>query len=183
VLVVATMFMLIGCSVKLQTASNTEKGAILNNYKTYAWIAPHDPDGKSRADDKAYGRLIHEQVDAALQKKGLVLNSEKPDAVFTFQTKVEERVKYSNAPASNSSFYYGGPGYYMGYGPAVPGGEVLPESYDEGMLSIEMFDANTKKVLWRGWATKPLSAKSDVESDIRKAIKDIIIKLPIKHNQ
>ncbi|MBA4053594.1 MAG: hypothetical protein C0490_02680 [Marivirga sp.] len=92
-LLFATPFILIGCSGELQTASNTEKGAILNNNKTYACIAPHDPDGKSRADDKAYGGLM------------------------------------------------------------------LPESYDEGILSIEMFNCNPKKILCRGVGNETTNGK------------------------
>lgn len=171
------------CSGSLKTSSNTEKGAILNNYKTYAWITPADPEGTSRADDRVYAPLIQQQADAALEKKGMQIDAEKPDAVFLFDAHIEEQVKYTKAPTTMGSYYYGGPGYYPAFGPPMPGGEVLPESYEEGILAFQMFDTKTKKVLWRGWAKKPLTGKSDVEADIKQAVRDIFAQLPIKHKQ
>lgn len=179
-----------GCSPSLQTSSKLESGVELNNYKTYAWVAPHNPDDKSRNDDKIYAPLIRQLSEQVLEKKGMKIDPLQPDALFAFDTRVEERVKYSKAAISNASYYYGGAGYYPGVyvGAAyydnnaiIPGGEVLPEEYDEGMLAIQMFDAKTKKILWRGFAEKELTAKSDVEAIVRKAVKDVFSRLPIKH--
>jgi len=180
------------CSPSLQTSSKTEDGVKFDNYKTYAWIAPHNPEDTTRKDDKRYAPLIRQLADQALAKKGMNLDAQHPDAVFAFDTQVEERVKYSKAAVSNASYYYGGAGYYPGVyvGAAyydnntiIPGGEVLPQEYDQGMLVIKMFDAKTKKILWRGNAEKTLTGKSDIEAIIKKAVKDIFIRLPIKHNK
>ena len=181
-----------GCSPSLQTSSKTEDGVKLDNYKTYAWIAPHNPEDTSRRDDKRYAPLIRQLADQTLEKKGMKLDASQPDAVFAFDTRVEERVKYSKAARSSASYYYGGTSYYPGVyvgstyydnNAVIPGGEVLPQEYDQGMLVIQMFDAKTKKVLWRGYAEKTLTGKSDIEADIKKAVKDIFIRLPIKHNK
>jgi hypothetical protein len=59
------------------------------------------------------------------------------------------------------------------------GGEVLPKEYAEEMLAFERFDTKTKKVLWRGWASKPLSAKSN----IKHAVRDIFSRLQIRHKE
>lgn len=180
------------CSGSLKTSGKTENGVTLGNYKTYAWIAPHNPEDSSRKDDKRYAPFIRQLTEQALTKKGMKLDAQQPDAVFAFDTRVEERVKYSKAGMSNASYYYGGAGYYPGVyvGAAyydnsaiIPAGEVLPEEYDQGMLVIQMFDAKTKKLLWRGYAEKTLTAKSNVEADIKKAVKDIFMDLPVKHKK
>lgn len=182
-------FLLLGCSGKLQTTSKLENGITLDGYSTYAWVAPHNPEAKTRADDKRYAPLIRQLSDESLQKKGMKLDTLAPDALFSFDTKVEERVKYSKAALTNPTYYYGGPGYYPGFyvGPAyyentapIPGGEVLPEEYDQGMLSIQMFDTKSKKVLWRGLAQQPLDAKTNVEAVIKAAVRDIFDQLPVK---
>ena len=180
------------CSGSLQTSSKIENGVKFDQYKTYAWVAPHNPDDTSRNDDKRYAPLIRQLSEQALEKKGMKMDALHPDAVFAFDTRVEERVKYSKAAMSNASYYYGGAGYYPGVyiGTAyydnsaiIPGGEVLPQEYDQGMLAIQMFDAKTKKILWRGFAEKPFTAKSDVEADIKKAVREVFMQLPIKHKK
>lgn len=148
-------FLVTGCSGSLQINSKLENGVTLDQYHSYAWVAPHNPDEKTRVDDKRYAPLIRQLSDEALQKKGLKLDTLAPDALFSFDTKIEERVKYSKAALTNPTYYYGGAGYYPGFyvGPAyyentapIPGGEVLPEEYDEGMLAIQMFDNKIQKV-------------------------------------
>ena len=185
-------FLVSGCSGKLQTTTKLEDGVTLDNYSTYAWVAPHNPDGKTRVDDKRYAPLIRKLSDEALQNKGMKLDTLAPDALFSFDTKVEERVKYSKAPLTNPTYYYGGPGYYPGFyvGPAyyentapIPGGEVLPEEYDQGMLAIQMFDTKSKKVLWRGWAENPLDANTNIEAVIKAAVRDVFNQLPVKHKK
>jgi hypothetical protein len=181
-----------GCSGSLKTTGKVEPGVTLDNYHTYAWVAPHNPEDKARVDDKRYAPLIRRLSDEALQKKGMRLDTIAPDALFSFDTRVEERVKYSKAALSNPTYYYGGAGYYPGFyvGPAyyentapIPGGEVLPEEYDQGMLSIQMFDTKSKKILWRGFAEKPLTANTNAEATIKAAVKNVFIQLPVKHKK
>lgn len=185
-------FLVSACSENLQVTSKLENGVTLDGYSTYAWVAPHNPDGKTRVDDKRYAPLIRQLSDEALQKKGMKLDTLAPDALFSFDTRVEERVKYSKAAMSNPTYYYGGAGYYPGFyvGPAyyentapIPGGEVLPEEYDEGMLAIQMFDTKSKKVLWRGFAEKPLTGKTNIEATIKSAVQSVFVQLPIKHKK
>lgn len=184
--------LLINCSGSLKTTGKLENGVTLDNYSTYAWVAPHNPDEKTRVDDKRYAPLIRRLSDEALKKKGMRLDTLAPDALFSFDTRVEERVKYSKAQLTNPTYYYGGAGYYPGFyvGPAyyentapIPGGEVLPEEYDEGMLTIQMFDTKSKKILWRGFAAQPLTAKTNVEAVIKTAVRSVFNKLPVKHKK
>lgn len=185
--------LLTGCSGGLKTGSKMESDASLKSYHTYAWIAPNDPDAVSHA-GKIFAPLILTEADAALQKKGMKMDTLQPDAIFVFDSRVAEQVKYSKAPLTTYNYFWGGPGYYSGYagygyagyagyGPPIPGGDVLPEEYEQGMLAFQMFDAKTRKVLWRGWASKELTGKSDVEADVKRAVRDIFIRLRIKPKQ
>jgi hypothetical protein len=172
--------LMLGCSSGIKTTSETSKGAELKNYKTYAWMKPENPDDESRKDDKMYSGLILQLANAELEKKGFKLDAENPDALFAFDTKVEERIKHTQNAYAGPGF--GGPGYYGGYyyGP-VSGGQFVAHETTQGMLFIEMYDTKSKKMLWSGSAQKELTRKSNVESDIKKAVKDIFIRLPVKH--
>jgi hypothetical protein len=171
------------CSGSLQTASKTTPDATLDQYRSYAWATPGKPDDKTPVDTRMFAPLIYREAAAALGKKGLELYTIQPDAVFIFHSSVQERVKYSKAAATTYSPYFEGPGYYPGFGPGVPGGEVLPQTYEEGTLAFEMYDTKTRKLIWQGWAEKTLTAKSDVQADIKQAINAIFNRLPIHHKK
>ncbi len=182
VTILATIIILNSCSSSLETGSKTEKGVKLKDYKTYAWVVPHEPDAETKRDDKIYAKLIQQLSDDELQKKGMVIDVEQPDAVFVFNTQVEDRVQYVQSPTVTASFGYGGPGYYMGMGAPIYGGQIESHIYQQGILTYHMYDTKTKQLLWQGWAQKPISPSS-IESDIKTAVKQIFIRLPIKHKK
>lgn len=169
----------------VQTSSTQAKGVDLTRYKTYAWIKPSDPDGDFRRDDKIYSKLILELANAELLKKGFVLDTLQPEAVFTFDTRVHEQSGYSQGPLPNAGlgYAYGGYGYYGGfYAPIPVSSGASRHEYEEGLLYIDMFDAKTRVPVWGGWAKAKLTAKSDVEADVRKAVRDIFVRLRVRHN-
>lgn len=168
----------------VRTYSTQSKDVDLKNYKTYAWIKPSDPDGDFRRDDKIYSKLILELANNELLKKGFVLDTLQPQAVFTFDTRVHEQSSYSQGALPNAGlgYAYGGYGYYGGfYAPIPVSSGASRHEYEEGLLYIDMFDAKTRVPVWGGWAKAKLTAKSDVEADVRKAVKDIFVRLHVRH--
>lgn len=176
---VTISFAVLSCTPGIQSYSSKAKDADLKKYKSYAWMRPADTE--NRKDDSVYAALILELANEELTKKGFVLNTEDPDALFLFDTRVENRVSYSQTPQVSVGIGFGGPGFYGGVSGPVAGGQVVEEYHQEGMLLIEMFDTETQQSLWRGWARKEVSIQSDVEADIRTAVKHIFMRLPVKH--
>jgi hypothetical protein len=174
---------MLSCSGNLQTYSDNDPKIDLKPYKSYAWIAPGDSVLNAPRKDKVYGTLIVQSADGELKKKGMHVDVNKPDALFMFETKIEEKVKYARAaPASVDVGYVGAYGYYY-VGDQVParGGEIMPSTYDEGLLYFNMYDTKTGKRIWSGGATKPLKASDDIERVVKNAVKNIFVRLPIKH--
>ena len=167
----------------ISSSSTKTKGVDLKKYKTYAWVKPANAEDDVRKDDKLYGPLILQLCNEELAKKGFTLNTENPDAVFIFDTRVEDRIAYSQTPQISVGMGFGGPGYYGGFSAPVAGGELVQQQYQEGMMFIEMYDTKTQQLLWKGWASKKITYSSDVESDIRNATKHIFIRLPVKHKK
>jgi hypothetical protein len=68
------------------------------------------------------------------------------------------------------TFYNGFDGWgWGGFGDAVATTTV--EHYKEGKLVLDMFDTNTKKLIWRGSATEILSDKPEKNIDkLQKAV-------------
>lgn len=188
VFVIAALGLLSGCS-GVQTSSWKAKGVDLKAYTTYAWIVPGDTTLGHLRDDKLYAGLIQNVADTELKAKGMAVDTQSPQAVFMFDTRLEDHVRYSQSPTVSVGFgvgspgYYGGPGYYMGGMVPVAGGEVTESYYKQGTLLISMYDLKTQKELWRGWAKKELDYTTDMDYTIRKAVHDIFVYLPIKHKK
>lgn len=187
ILLFATL--LASCSSGTKTSSWKAKGVNLKAYKSYAWLAPGDTTLGYRRDDKLYAGTIQQAADAELQEKGMVVDTHSPDAVFIFDTRLEDHTRYSQSPSLSvgvgvaTPMYHGGPGYYMGGSVPVAGGEITAEYYKQGTLIIDMYDLKTNKLLWRGWATKDIDYTTDIDETLRKAIRDMFYYLPIKHKQ
>jgi hypothetical protein len=171
-----------GCtSTGIVSHSYKSKGVDLKQYKSFAWAKPGNEEYQVQYDKKENIPFIISLSNEELKKKGFVLDIEKPDAVFITDTKIEQRIAYNQSPQVSVGFGIGGPGYYGGFSAPVAGGQITEQHYTQGMLFIEMYDAKTQKLLWRGWAEEQISYKIDLEADIRKAVKDIFIRLPVKH--
>jgi hypothetical protein len=181
------VILLSACSSGIHSSNWRAKGVDLKAYKSYAWMVPGDTVLGHRRDDKLYGGSIQYLADAELKAKGMTVDTHNPDAVFMFDTRLEDHVRYSQSPSVSvgvavaSPAYYGGPGYYVGGVVPVAGGEVTASYYKQGTLIIEMYDLKTHKLLWRGWASTDIDYATDMDYTLRKAIKDIFVYLPIKH--
>lgn len=178
---VLPVLILFSCSPGITSHSVKTKGVDLKKYKTFAWAKPSNEEDEGRKDDKVYAGLILELANEELVKKGFVLDTDQPDAVFIFDTRVENRVSYSQTPQVSMGIGFGGPGYYGGFSAPVAGGDFVQHNYQQGMLFIEMYDTKTQKLLWRGWAEEQITYKNDIESDIRTAVKHIFMRLPVRH--
>lgn len=181
---VLVLIFILGSCGGIQIDSTQSKGVDLKKYKTYAWGKPggNDPNHEAvKAGKKMYSGLILKLANAELLKKGFVLDTLKPDAIFVFNSGVEERVSYSQGNV-NSGYRYDGYGYYGGgYYSPVGVGRSSQHAYEEGMLYIDMLDTKTRVPLWGGWAKKKLTSKSDVEADIQSAVKQIFSRLHVQH--
>ncbi len=185
-LCMASAASLLSCSGLKVTASGPDADQ-LKKYKTYAWVAPGDTALNTRRDDKAYAGLIESFADAELADKGMKIDNQNPDAIFMFDTKIEDRAETrssasNNAPLSFGGYSYGyhGSGYYTGAYNPMQGMDSDVMIVEEGTITYSMFDRQTGKLLWKGSATKKVNHKTNIEATVKKATSFIFAKLPIK---
>lgn len=172
---------LVSCAGSSHTFSDKDNKVDLQQYKTYAWIAPGDTVLNAKRKDKLFGGYIVRVSDEELKKKGMIVNTTHPDAVFMFETQIHERVEYSQTPTMSVGVGYGGPGYYVGGSVPVAGGEIKSTQVQDGMLSFKMFDTKTGNLVWTGGTRETITNSVDVEAVIQKAVKQIFYRLPIRH--
>ncbi len=165
----------------IHTYSYKPKGVDLKQYKTYAWVNLDHFVDENKQGQKLYARYILDLANEELLKKGFVLDVENPDAVFQFDTQIENRVSYNQSPTVSVGIGFGGPGYYVGGAVPVSGGQITQQNYQEGILTIEMYEPKTGKLIWKGWAEEELGFETNLEEDLKKAVSFIFMKLPVKH--
>ena len=113
-------------------------------------------------------------VDKDLQAKGWRKVDDNADVVVTAVGATKNQQEYQ-------TFYNGlGPGWgWWGWGPRNETTEVV--NYRTGTLVIDMYDARTKQLLWRGTADDTLSSKPEKnEKKLDKAVDKMFDKFPPK---
>ena len=77
--------------------------------------------------------------------------------------------------------FYSGTGWgYGGWGPGGMGTSTTTvNEYKEGTLVLDMYDSNSRQLLWRGTATDTLSDKPEKnEKKLNKAVEKMFDKFP-----
>ena len=124
-----------------------DRSANFTQYKTYSW-------DKVTTQDPLLGDRIKNAVDGALAAKGWTQVASGGD-VSLRATEITHDEQILNTFYDNfgRGRRFGG----IGFGDAT----TTTETYQVGSLVIDMFDNQTKKVIWRGSSSDTLSGKPD----------------------
>ena len=129
-----------------QVKTDYDRGADFSRYKTYSWE-------KVQTQDPLWVDRIKDAVNAALTAKGWrpVASGGDVSVVAIEMTKNQQ---------SLNTFYDGFGGGWRwggGFGDAT----TTVHNYKVGTLVVDLFDAKTKTIIWRGSSSDTLSDKSD----------------------
>jgi Domain of unknown function (DUF4136) len=137
-------------------------------YKTYSWLKVNTPDA-------IWDKRTTETVDTVLAAKGWRKVQEGGDVgISAMGTTAQKQTLYT---------------YYSGFGPRWGwrwrgwGGfgtaTTTASTYTEGTLIIDMFDAKTKDLIWRGTAIDTLSSKPEKnEKKLAKVVEKMFENFP-----
>jgi len=128
-----------GCGAPpLTVDSDYDPSTDFAKYKTWNWM----PGSKVDIDSMTEQR-IRTAIEAELPQHGLTKAGEGADLSVVIQISIQHKIKQSRATV--------GVGY--SWGPAHVGVSGSPsKSYDEGTLILDLVDAKTKTLVWRGTA-------------------------------
>jgi hypothetical protein len=131
-------------------------------------------------------RNIHQTIENELNARGIVMDKQNPDVVISYHTYTEKRQQqyggaygYGYAPYFMPfGFYRYGWGIpYMPYGNGYgPGGM---KTYTQGTLIIDIADAKTNELVWRGTVSGNVDNLKVLEKQIYKGVKAILKKYPV----
>jgi hypothetical protein len=144
---------------------------------SYAWIKRPSAHVDPMIDNDLVAGRVRRAVDDQLEGKGVRAAASEAEAslLITYHIGEEEKLDISTF---HSNF-----GYYPCWGCYGPGfdSEVWVNQYTEGKLVIDMIDAHTKQLVWRGIASRRVpNFKTPVERDtyMRETIAAIFQKFP-----
>jgi len=135
-----------------EVKTDYDRTAEFSRYKTYSW-------GKVHSQDPLWGDRIKAVVASALAGKGLT-EVESGGDVSIMAMEMTEDHRTLNTYYDN---FGGGWGWrrWGGFGDGLGTSTTTEETYPVGTLVVDLFDTNTKKLIWRGSASDTLSDKSD----------------------
>ena len=137
VLVVAA-FALAACA-PLRVNSFTDTRANLPGYRTYTWD-PAGPGatGDPRLDNNRFFReRIVAAVDRELSAKGFERTAGPADVVIHLHARVDQKIAAATLDPQS---------------PSCSTGDCRPQVFDEGTMLLDVIDAGTHRLVWRGWS-------------------------------
>ncbi|MCQ6958755.1 DUF4136 domain-containing protein [Mucilaginibacter aquariorum] len=186
-LLLLAIALLSACSGYQYYAIQSNK-ASFSKYRTFAWLPAADTPGhvSDLVDEK-----IKESVTAGLEKRGLALQTTRPDLLVRYGVQVRERVRIYNYPT-----YVYGPGiayqgvthdrhgryFYYSFNrpfPVFVASDIVEIPYEEGTLLIDLIDRRNHQVIWRGYDSGDIDDRQRAIQDIPEGVEGILNKLPI----
>ena len=129
-----------------QVKTDYDRAADFGQYKTYSWE-------KVQTQDALWVDRIKSAVNATLSAKGWTEVPSGGDvAVVAMAVTQNHRTLNTFYNGFGGGWRWGG-----GFGDAT----TTVDTYKVGTLIVDLFDAKTKKLIWRGSASDTLSSKSD----------------------
>jgi hypothetical protein len=124
-----------------QVSVNFSKSQNFSMYHTYAWGA----NNANQVQNSILAQNAQSDINMALQAKGLrmVQESEMPDLLLTSSGGMKQTTSWSAM---------GMRGIGGGFG------SITPQQNVEGTLIVELFDAKTQSIVWRGIAQDTLNS-------------------------
>lgn len=153
------LLVLTSCSSVI-VATDYDREANFDNYKTFAFFKPGIDKAEINDLDK---RRILRAIEAQLMAKGYT-KSENPDMLVSIFTKSNQRVDIYNNAWGNGAWGWGG---YGGWGWRSGWNNNQVSTTTEGVLYIDLIDAQKKELIWQGSGTGNLETRNVEKKEIR----------------
>lgn len=136
------------CATAVRAGADFDRDVDMTPYQSFAWGEPDDlPTGDPRLDNNPFFvDRLHEAIDREMSARGFRMTEGEADLLIHHHASVRSRVQVFDVDRRA--------GYDVNeYG---PGTDVY--EYEEGTFLVDIADASTKRILWRGWAQADIEA-------------------------
>jgi hypothetical protein len=164
IVTLASVLLLTVFTLAVDVQTDYDHGVDFSKYKTYSWLKVETP-------DTIWDSRVRVAIKAELTKKGLSEVPSDGDIDVVAVATTRER------PTLETFYNDLGGWYWQGFGEAT----TTVHSYREGTLIVDLLDASTKKLIWRGSATDTLSEKAEKNTQkLEKAVDKMFSQFPPK---
>ena len=182
------LILLVGVTACAPRVTVDKANVDFSKYRTYAWM---DSDVKGSKNPVYYNQLATQQVEETvakeLTKKGLKEATRRPDLLLGYHFFVEEKTRTVNAGTNYGP--YGAYGPYMGWGRwgyagwgpgwyGYGGPQYVQEKYESGTVVVDMVDARTKRLIWRGAVQNAVGDPTRISQNLAKQVERIVEQFP-----
>jgi hypothetical protein len=154
-------FMAIGVAmtacVTIRTGSHYDETTNFGAYQTFSWIddVPYISDDDAVRVSPLTQSKIQQAIRVELERKGysFIKDRDAADFVIAYTVGTRDKIRVTSYPYD----YHGAWGWHI-YGSHYYVREYREHSYTEGTLGVDIFDGESKKPVWHGWAEKTITA-------------------------
>ena len=149
-------------AVGQQVSVNYNHDASFSQYHTYAWGS----NNTNEIRNSILAQVAHQDIDTAMQGKGLqmVQESQNPDIILTSNGGMKQQTSYSA---------WG----MRGIGGGMGG--ISPEQSMEATMIVDLYDAKTQSLIWRGIAQNTLNNNGNKNQEmVEKAVQKMFKQWP-----
>lgn len=153
-----------GCS-SLSYHSDYNREVDFSVYQSFTWIGgSYEPVETGASSSALFEQRVRSAVEEELAGMGFTIRSEgEADMLIAYHASAKETI---DSNPQDYGYAYGRWAY----------SDVDVRSYREGTLIIDLIDAGTKELVWRGWATG--TVQENLSSEERdKRIRDAVAKI------
>ena len=161
---------LTGCAAHVTVSSHVERGLDLSRYRTFDW-GPADalPAGDARLDKNPF---FEDRVLGAIEKglaaRGFALaTAEAPDLLIHYHANISRRIHVNHADSA-----YG----YCSQADCPP--QIV--EYEAATLVLDIVDARTKTLIWRGWAQNNVDEMLNNPGRMAKTVEDAVARMLLR---
>lgn len=170
----ALCYLAIVACATIRTGTHYDETVDFSSYKTFAWIdeQPHIAPSSSIPVSALALEHLHTAIRSELTGKGytFVEDRDEADFVVAFTIGTRDRIVVDSYPPE----YRGSWGWHVPYS-QFEYREVGTHTYTSGTLGVDIFDNESGRPVWHGWAEKTITTND--RDDPRPTIQDGIARL------
>jgi len=167
---------LIAACSSTKPAIDFDPQADFSAYKTWSWLPGGPPEtGDRQLDSPEVRERLKRGIEDEFAARGFQMNADSPDFYVFYHAALNQAINERNI----ENYYQ-----YVNYTVFVPWvTSSYTETWDVGTLIIDVFDAKTRTLVWRGTERTKMNAQAgprENEPLIRNGVRDMLKEFPPK---
>lgn len=164
-----------GCA-PISVRVDQDPQADLSGYRGWGWLPEPAATGQQRLDDAALHQSIRRAIEAQLASRGYVAASE-PQFRVGYHVSIEEQLRIREVSTSTPRRHPQGDRETVIRADTT----TYVNRYERGTLVIDVVDASSGALVWRGAAERYLRrepTRAEMDESVRQAVEKILARFP-----